>query len=322
MSRETFERTSVVKVRAETVDISGRHLFWAEEPAPALRASLREVGQLEPVLARLRAGRWSVISGYKRSRILAEAGVAILIMEMPAHPDPVADGLLYLHANALRPLDDVMRLRALRYFVAYMDETELATRIAPLLGTQPRSGAWQRLTAWLDLPSHWDAHLAAGRLPLAAGPALAPLGPADLAALEPYFRDLKWSHSRAVQWLTFITETARREKKGVESLLGDSGLVQSLTGALSPQDKLQRLFARARELRYPNMTTLERRFCDLRGELTRSSRWELIPSEGFEHDVMELRLHARNAADVRQAAQDLQRMAASPRMPELFEVAG
>lgn len=312
--------TCVTRVCVEALDVSGRHLFWAEEPSAALLASIRDVGQLEPILARFAQDKWRVVSGYKRVRALAETGAGVLVMEPANAPDPIADGLLYLHANAHRPLDDVMRLRALRYFEKYMDKQALSARIAPLLGTQPRSGAWQRLCTWLELPADWDDLFGAGHLPLAAGPLLTKLETRDLDALEPYFRDLKWSRSLAVQWLTFLMETSRREAVAPAALLADCGMPEILAAKLSPQDKLQRMFARARALRYPALAGLEQRFYALRKELTGSSRWELIPSEGFEHDVVELRLRARGAAQVRQAAQDLERMAASQRMPELFEV--
>lgn len=313
--------TCVTRVCVEALDVSGRHLFWAEEPSAALRASIRDVGQLEPILARFAQDKWRVVSGYKRVRALAGTGAGVLVMEPANAPDPITDGLLYLHANAHRPLDDVMRLRALRYFAKYMDKQALNARIAPLLGTEPRSGAWQRLCTWLELPAGWDDLFGAGHLPLAAGPFLAKLETRDLDALGPYFRDLKWSRSLAVQWLTFLMETSRREATAPAALLADCGMPEILAAKLSPQDKLQRMFARARALRYPALAGLEQRFYALRKELTGSSRWELIPSEGFEHDAVELRLRARGAAQVRRAARDLERMAASQRMPELFEVA-
>ena len=311
----------VTRVCVEALDVSGRHLFWAEEPSAALRVSMRDVGQLEPILARFADDKWRVVSGYKRVRALAETGATVVVMEPAGASDPIADGLLYLHANAHRPLNDVMRLRALRYFAEYMDKQALSARIAPLLGMEPRSGAWQRLSTWMDLPAGWDDLFAAGHLPLVAGALLTKLETSDLDALGPYFQDLKWSQSRAVQWLTFVTETSRREAAALAVLLADSGMPEILVAELSPQDKLQRLFARARALRYPTLAGLEQRFSTLCKELTRSSRWELIPSEGFEHDAVELRLRARNAEQVRKAARDLERMAASPRMPELFEVA-
>lgn len=309
------------RVCAVETNCAGASLFWAEEPSSALRASLANMGQLEPVLARLVVGGWQVLSGYKRTRALADLGVDIWVREIPWAADPVEDGLLYLHANIHRTLDDALRLRALRYFQTWLGLEELTGRIAPLLGLEPRSGAWRRFTAWLELPLAWDAPFLAGHLPLAAGPALAGLGQADLAALEPYFLELKWSHSRAVQWLTFLTETARREGVRLDELLQRHNAAGILAGDISPQDKLHRLFTQARALRYPSLSALERRFDSLRKELLDASHWELIPSEGFETDVVELRLRAHSAADVRAAAQALDQAAASDRLPEFFAIA-
>lgn len=311
----------VTRVCAADVDATGDHLFWSETPSPAMRASIESIGQLEPVLARLLDGRWRVISGYKRVHALSEAGADILVMEVPGAADPLVDGLLYLHANAHRVLDDGMRLRALRYFRKWMGPEELAGRVAPPLGLEPRSGMWRRLMDWLTLPPAWDALLRAGHVPLAAGSVLNRLGSTDLDALQPYFEGLKWSHSRALQWLTFLVETTKREGGDLRGLLARCGAADVLAGDCSPQDKLQRLFAQARNLRYPALTAMERQFETLRKELTGNGRWELIPSEGFEADVVELRLRARNAREVRDAALALERLAGSSRLPELFEVA-
>jgi len=310
----------VARVCTAEVDISGRNLFWAEMPPPAMRASIKSVGQLEPVSARFHDGRWHVISGYKRVYALKEVGAAILVVEVPGPPDPLTDGLLYLHANTHRVLNDGLRLRALRYFQTWMEPMELTQRIAPLLDLEPRSGAWRRLTAWLDLPVDWDAMLCAGHLPLVVGPVLSGFDQADLIALEPYFRELKWSHSRAVQWLTFLIESSQRERVGLGKLLERSGMATTLAGNLSPQDKLRRLFAQARTLRYPALANLEQRFDSLRKELVGSSRWEMIPSEGFETDLVELRLRARNPSDIRAAARSLDRIAALECLPELFSI--
>lgn len=311
----------VSRVCSPDVDTSGAHLFWTEMPPPAMLASIESMGQLEPVLARFHEGRWHVVSGYKRVHALDEVGADILVLEVPGPPDPLADGLLYLHANTHRVLDDGMRLRALRFFQAWMSPAEMDERIAVLLGLDPRSGVWARLMDWLDLPPSWDVLLCVGHLPLAAGPILAGLNRADQTVLEPYFAALKWSHSRAVQWLTFLTEAAKREDISLVKLLEQTGAPAVLTADLSPQDKLQRLFIQARTLRYPALTGLEDRFDGLRKELAGRSRWELSPSQNFETNAVELRLRARNAADIRQASRDLEQLAASKRLPELFSIA-
>jgi ParB family chromosome partitioning protein len=311
----------VTRVCAADLDASGDHLFWSEKPSPAMRTSIASVGQLEPVLARPQGGRWHVISGYKRVYALKEAGVDVMVREVPGAADPLVDGLLYLHANIQRILDDGMRLRALRYFQAWMGPEDLAGRIAPLLGLEPRSGIWRRLMDWLKLPPTWDAILYTGYVPLCVGSILAGLSLTALDALRPYFEGLKWSHSRAVQWLTFLVETARREGIDLEELLERCDARAVLAGDYSPQDKLQRLCAQAKILRYPTLTAMERQFQILRKELAGDSHWELAPNEGFEADVVELRLRARNAAQIQAAVPALERLAGSGSLSELFKIA-
>lgn len=312
---------SLKRVCPQDVDASGTHLIWAEAPPAAMLASIAEVGQLEPVLARYYDGFWRVVSGYKRVQALTGAGAMILVREIPGQPDPLADGRLYLHANVHRVLDDGLRLKALRYFRAWLAPEDLARQIAPLLDIDTRSSVWKRFMDWLALPKDWDDLLRAGRLPLAAGELLTRLDLTDLAALGPYFENLKWSHSRAVQWLTLLTEASRREKTCLGKVLESNGSSAILVGDLSPQDKLHRLYLQARRLRYPVLTSLEQRFDEVRKELEGKSRWQVIPSQGFESDTVELRLKARGVSDIQAAARDLEGMAVSERLPELFSVA-
>ncbi|SDB59757.1 hypothetical protein SAMN05660653_03050 [Desulfonatronum thiosulfatophilum] len=309
-----------MRVYASNLDRSGAALFWARPASEELCFSLREMGQLDPVLVRPGGDGYRLLSGYQRVDALCRMNEPITAHCMDGPTDPVGDGLLYLHANFLRDVDDVMRIQALRYFQSLLTPDEMARRVAVLLRLQPRSGAWQRHLAWLRLPRTWDVHLQAGNIPLAAGQILEQFSRADLDALEPCFRNLKWSQGRAVQWLTFLREISLREGWTLERILEIASSAQILEAGLSPQDTLQRLVAQARKLRYPNLTELERQFEDLNSELLGSSRWTLTPSQDFETDQVELRLRARTPQDIKDAALALQKAAASDDLPQLFRL--
>ncbi|GAB6059533.1 ParB/RepB/Spo0J family partition protein [Desulfonatronum parangueonense] len=309
-----------IRVYATDLDSSGAALFWARPAVEELSSSLGEVGQLDPVLVRPGGDGYRLLSGYQRTDALSRMGKPISAHCLDGPDDPVGEGMLYLHANLHRALDDGMRIMALRYFQPWLTPDDMGRQIASLLRLQPRSGAWQRHLAWLRLPRVWDAHLLAGNIPLAAGQILEHLSPADLDALEPCFRTLKWSQGRAVQWLTFLREISLREKWTVEQILENTSSVRTLEAGLSPQDTLQRLVSQARRLRYPNLSEIEGQFEAVTRELLGSSRWTLTPSPDFESDQVELRLQARSPREIQTAAQALQKAAASDALPRLFRL--
>lgn len=314
-----------IRVYASQLDCSGASLFWAGPPPEELCRSMREVGQLDPILVRAQGEGYRLLSGYRRATFLAREEREIEARHLPGPGSALEDGLLYLHANIHRPLDDSMRVQALRYFQSLLPPEDLAPRVAPLLGVPPRSGMWRKYLTWLKLPASWDNLLYAGNIPLAAGTTLARLRQDELEALRPYFTTWKWSQGRAVQWLTLLRETALGRGWSLNQALESAASQNVLESGLAPQDALQTLTTQAKALRYPHLDRMERRFADLAKRLFGSSRWELTPSPNFESDTVDLRLRAKNVEDLRAAARALDKATASEKsagsLDELFQIA-
>ncbi|WP_045218245.1 hypothetical protein [Desulfonatronum thioautotrophicum] len=306
-----------IRVYASRLDCSGPNLFWAVPPSEELIGSLREMGQLEPVLVRARAdqdvhdvhaaqgGGYVLLSGYQRVAALAEEGREIVAGCLSGSGSALEDGLIYLHANLHRPLNESMRIKALRYFQPLLSQEELGRRVAVPLGLPPRSGTWRKYLDWLALPASWDDLLHRGNIPLAAGKILAGLGQGELEALRPYFSAWKWSQSRAVQWLAMLKEVALQRGWSVNEILEAASAPMILQADLAPQDALQRLAGQTRSLRFPHLERMERRFAALAKELFGASRWEITPSPHFESDTLELRLRAQSPEALQTAAHAL-----------------
>ncbi len=305
-----------IRVYAFQLDCSGTNLFWASPPPEELCRSLLAVGQLDPVLVRAQGEGYRLLSGYRRAAFLAQENREVEARGLPGPGSPLEDGLLYLHANIHRPLDDSMRVQALRYFQPLLEPEELTLRVAPLLGVPSRSGMWRRYLNWLELPASWDDLLRVGHVPLVAGTTLARLRSDELEALHPYFTAWKWSQGRAVQWLTLLRETALGRGWSLAQTLEAVDARRVLESGLAPQDALQTLTTQAKALRYPQLDDMERRFEDLAKRLFDSSRWEIIPNPNFESDAVELRLRARNVEDLRAAGRALDLALETAAMPE------
>jgi len=314
---------SHARVDVSDLDWEGEHLFWAAPASRELFASIRELGQLEPILARPTPGGWKLLSGAQRVEALSRLRMPVLVQAWTRPgAGPADDGLIYLHANVHKVLDDSMRIKALRHFQPLLQPGELAARVAPLLRLQPRSGAWRQHMAWLELPRQWDAHLHHGNIPLAAAPILTRLAKPDLDALEPFFSGWKWSRNNAVQWLTSLHESALREGWSMEQALAHAEAGTVLEAAeLSPQDAMQRLCTRAKALRFPHVSRLEGEFARQWSQLLGTSRWQVDPEQNFESNAVHLRLRAKTPGEFQEAARALTRAAEAERLGRLFRIA-
>ena len=280
----------IVTAPADSIRDSGSHLFWAGEPLPWLARSIGQLGQAQPVLVHETHSGLALIAGHARLTVLRSLGLPVLA-RLVVDPGPVDLGLIYLADNALRPLDDAMRLAALQYFAPLLDRPAPAADILPRLGVNPESKDARLLLAWLDLPAIWQAHLAAGRAPLAAATVLARMTEVDRDAVAPLFADHSWSRSNAVNLLTWLFEASKMTGKHV---------------------------AQAKNGRYPSLSALEARFESTAREMTAGTSWRIAQPDNFETNGVELSIRIKDPDQLAKAVRDLKAMANRPQWPRLW----
>lgn len=307
----------IVTAPADSIRHGGSHLFWAGEPLPWLARSIGQLGQAQPVLVHETHGGLALIAGHARLAVLRALGLPVLA-RLVIDADTVDLGLLYLADNFLRPLDDAMRLAALRYFAPLLDRPTLATDILPRLGVNPESKDAKLLLAWLDLPAVWQAHLAAGRAPLAAAAALARMTEADRSAVAPLFADHSWSRSNAVNLLTWLFETSQMTGNPVAQVMDDANMADPAIRTLSPKDAMARLVALAKASRYPSLSALEARFESVAREMTAGTSWRIAQPDNFETNGVELAIRIKDPNQLAKAVHDLKDMADHPQWPRLW----
>lgn len=257
-----------------------------------------------------------LISGFARLAVLRETNQEVLVRLVEA--DSVADcGLLYLADNGHRVIDDGMKLAALRFFKAHMDDH---SNVLPQLGIKPKSKDAKLFSTWIDLPEIWHAHLSEGRIPLAAGATLCNLTADDLSTLEPLFARFSWSRSNAVNLLTWLFETGKMTSAPVSEVMEHAGFEAILSQGLSPKDTIARLTQAAREVRYPTLSDLNAAFTATARDLTTGTRWRLVQPNNFETGGAELTIQVANRDQLTRAASDLDSMAEQDGWDSLFKL--
>lgn len=299
----------LISLNPNDLDLDSPCLMWPEEPGEQLRRSIKEIGLVQPLIVSVDGPRPRLVAGYKRAGILSELGVFAPAREIQA--GPVEQGLVYLADNAGRTVTDPMQAAAVRYFAEHLDKSGLEKILAPALDIQPQSRQWHLLMTWSGLSRKWDAHLEAGRVPLAAALVLEKYDSGDLQAVEPFFRDLAWSRSSAVNFLTWIWETARAAGKTVDQVVRENCPAPGEPQDLSPKDAQSRLLNLARAARYPNLAELDRRFEELRAKIRGNGPWRLEPARNFETGAVDLSVRVGSRDDLARAADSLRNVAGS-----------
>ena len=296
------------------VDATGEWLFRTEEPDNALLRSLERCGQLEPVLVVQDKGRYRLCTGYKRWSGCRTLGAPLLAREVQA--DAVHRARLNLQANLPSRIEEAALVKAARFFHGSSREGEAADVEAELAGLL-HAKRLKTLLAWLVLPLAFDRHLEACRIPFEAGPILAQCDAEELSALEPLFAELRWSKRRAEQFLSWLLETSRRDGVGLDELVERRRMLDLSRSDLAPKDRLERLAAEARALRYPELTAIEAEFGAFQREVARSGHWRLEADQSFETDRVLLQARLGSPGELEQAGEELRRLLESKLMDRL-----
>ena len=308
-------------VPANTVHASGDHLFWAAAPDNGLAESIREFGQIAPILARDADRGMELVAGHSRLQVLRQQG-GLALARMVEAPTALDLGLLYLADNAQRTLTDGMRLAALRYFRPLMDGKNMVSDILPRLGIKPKSKDARLLLAWLDLPADWQDRLDRGCVPLAGGEILARMDPADRENVAPLFDNLTWSRSNGVNVLTWLYEAGKMAGTPLAEVLDRAKLPEILDQGLSPKDAIARLTTAARLVRYPHLSALRDDFDRAAREITAGTGWRLTQPNNFETGGAELSIQVRTPEQLARAADDLKTMAGLSPWNTLWNLGG
>ena len=311
----------ILTASADSIIDTGSHLFWSGTPNESLTASVNEFGQTAPVLVRETDSGFELIAGHARLSILRQLKHPVLV-RMVLEAEALDMGLLYLTDNSHRLMDDGMRLAALRYFKPLIDEKALMTDILPRLGIKPKSKDSKMLMAWLDMPANWQAHLAAGHVPLAAVNSLARMSTDDRQAVEPLFAGFSWSRSNAVNVLTWLFETSKMTESPIADIIQQAGMTDILKQGLSPKDTIARLCTVAKAARYPELSRLQNTFTKAASELSAGTRWRVIQPNNFETGGAELTIQIKDKAQLKKAVQDLETMAGLSTWNEIWGLGG
>lgn len=229
MTETTFQLASLCPQMAA---LDRLHPFWPELPGfdlAALARSIEQYGLRRPLLAFESDDRLKLLAGARRREALLSLGR----MEAPT---------LILPSNLSRK--ELLRLgladqgdprnpaeTALIWNFLVHNEADSADDLSDLLGLKdsPKLRAWCLASA--TLPEYALKMLADGGLDLELAARLADWAEADRQALLRLFELLTPSKQKKKQWIDWLEDLARRDKRPPSQVLADEALEEALASA-------------------------------------------------------------------------------------------
>lgn len=310
--------TTIHLLDPSEIDCSGSWLLYPQSPAEKLIPSFKRSGQLLPVLLTADGEKSLLIAGRARVHAAAKLGQKVSAIYVEA-ADEISRAVIHLEENQARIADDSVKLAAFRFFSTRMDNSCLAKEFGTLLNMKPKSRDMQFWLDWMGMEPEFDEILAAGNIPLASVAVLSRLSEEDRASLLPYFEKVSWSRSNAVNFLTWIYETARREVKSVAELLKEIDL-DPVKANESPKDAVARLCKSAKQARYPHLSKLQKTHEKIVSEICLGTKWRVESVGNFETGEVMIQTRFKSREMMQKAVSDLESIEKYQGWETLFEL--
>ncbi len=310
------------------IDTGNEDLRISEElEAPALARSLREIGQLNPVVLLERGGRRIIVCGFRRvhaARALGRESVPARVLG-PADFSPLHPLEFALRDNlAARALEPLERARALRKLGETGLSPETIVRVyLPLLGLPPHADVLESQLLVDRARPGLRRCLAGGILTQQSVEALARMPPERQDRFALLMERIRLSASLQRQVLGLLRDLAAGDGASWGAPLdGEEAGAILCDPSLSPAQKGDRLYEVLYRRRHPRLTRARDRFRERERALGLPGSIRLVAHPYFETADIRVEFSAPDAARFRELVGELERAARGPGLETLFEVDG
>jgi ParB family chromosome partitioning protein len=239
----------------------------------ALRASITELGLLEPVLLRENRGGYQIVSGFRRLSVLQELGVEEAESRVidAGGPDDVKSFSIALHENlTTRRLNTIETAIALHKLVhQFKIESNLVIRdYLPLFGLETNVKILGTYLSLASMEEEVKKYVLQEEVSRSNIRKLASLTHGDRLDLIPFLSSLKLGESRLREILTLLEEISRRDQIPMGKVVRDPQIREIIDHPeLTLSQKTERVKRILMALRYPRMNQLDESFENKRRQL-------------------------------------------------------
>ncbi len=316
------------EVRLENVDFGDETFRISEDLDPApLGDSVREVGQLNPVILQEKKGsRALIISGFRRLRALRRIGADHCLARFlpPDGGQPLAAFRIALWDNlAHRQLDPLEKARVLFTLkrICSTDQDTLVQTYLPMLGLASHKNVLQCYLKLHLLNSGLRRSLAEGALTVTSAEHLALQGQGVQAAMAALFDRARFSASLQRQFMDLVEDLAAIRECGAEEIVGHPEICTALNdSSQTPFQRGEAVFKILHRRRNPRLSAAEERFQAEKARLGLPGSVRLTADPFFEKPRIRVEFEAPSADGFREIADALHRAAHAPALADLFRV--
>jgi ParB-like chromosome segregation protein Spo0J len=315
-------------VTLESIDPTNQIFRISESlECPGLEASLREVGQLSPViLLGTGEGQGSVVCGFRRLHALRRIGKKAVFVRtlQPGEHDPLQAFRIALWDNmahrSFNVLEKARILHVLRFTCGLAQET-LVEDYLPLLSLAPHQNVLRTYLRLHSLLPGLRTALLDGKLAPASAERLCMRPGADQEALARVLEKARWSSSLQRQVLDMVEELAVVGGCSAADVVGSPEITEVLEHSdLSAFQRGENIHGILYRLRNPRLSRARRAFLNAKKELGLPGTVQLTPDTFFETPRLHVEFDASCAADFREIVSALDQAAEKPALAELFDV--
>ena len=295
------------------------------ESAPVL-TSIREVGQLNPVILLDLHPQIAIVCGFRRIhalKCLGKRGVLARILSYESC-DTAAAFLVALWDNLshrqLSPLEKARALGKLRGMCGIDDES-LIRQYLPAMGLASNDNVLRNHLLLNELHPDLRHCLAEGKLTQSSVEFLAEKPVQVQAGIASLMNGIRWSASLQKKILSLLDELHATTGSPFDAPLKSPQILVVLEDAgLSPFQKGEKIYEALYRLQNPRLSHATARFLASKDKLALPGSIQIDPHPFFEEPGVRVEFHAPSIEIFRQLAAALQRATQSPDLERLFDL--
>ncbi len=315
------------EIAIEAIDCKNEIFRISEEIVSApLQMSLREVGQLNPVLLIGGERPYRVVCGFRRLHALRQLSMTHVFARIIEETDRDLPGLFRLALwdnlshRKLDPLEEARVIYKLRNDFGVSDALIIKNYL-PMLELAPHE---QTVRTHIMLhASHPELrnHFRQGRLTLSSLQYLATIPASSQESIASALGEMRLSAGLQKKFFVLLEDLAARNGTKPEVPFGDPAVLSVLKDAgLSPFQRGERIYGLLYSLRYPRLTRAGERFWGRKKSLGLRGSIRITPAPFFESPDLRVDFKASNAEQFRKMAAELFEASRGPELDKLFEV--
>lgn len=295
-----------------------RFTFTVGGDTRALEASIGKRGLLHPPDLLSLDGRYVIIRGSRRLRVLRGLGSRKVPARVfsPAEISPFEAWSMNFHDNlSVRSLNPAEASTALRQLTDLgVEAEEVVKDYLPLLGLPPRSSTLEEYLRVAGLERSVLESLARGEVTLATAVFLARLSSSDRASAFRFLRRRPLTVSQQREWARLLADLSARDGRNVAAICASASRAAGRRGGSAGAAAIQVL----RERRYPALAARRKDFRTLVRKLRLPPWFHLETHPFFERDELNVRFSARDRSSWEKALTLLSKIDEDPGLSKLL----